>query len=258
MNSFKVNILKLKINRGGLKSIIENTIGLLEKKKKFYICAPNAYLTVKANEDDELLKIINNAEIVIPDGMSTVWYSRTFKDKNRLLERIDGYSFFYELSKISNNKGYSYFFFGGSDEDILRKMKTRLNKDFKKISVKGYYSPPFMKEFKGEINELIVKKINECRPDILWVGLSAPKQEKWIYENFEKLNIKMAMGIGAVFNFYSGEVQRAPKWMQKIGTEWLYRIYIEPRRLFIKYMVYNTKFIILMIKDLLKRYFNIN
>lgn len=253
MDNNKVEILKIKINKGGLHKVIELAKKLIEKNEKFYVCAPNAYVTVIANEDNELLQIINNAAIVIPDGMSAVWYSKTFKNDNYLLERIDGSKFFYEFSKIANIKGYSYYFMGGKNENILKKMKQKVNKEFNNIEVKGYYCPPFRKDFTGDINDLIVKKINECKPDILWVGLSAPKQEKWIYRNFKRLDIKMAAGIGAVFNFYTGEVKRAPQWMQNNGLEWLYRIYAEPKRLLKKYIVYNTKFMILVVKDLFKR-----
>ncbi|MBA7567215.1 N-acetylglucosaminyldiphosphoundecaprenol N-acetyl-beta-D-mannosaminyltransferase [subsurface metagenome] len=251
----KIEVLKLKINKGGLSSVLKLAENLLEKSEKFYVCALNAFVTVKANEDKELLKIINNAKIVIPDGMSSVWYSRILNNEDHLLKRIDGFKFFYEFSKIADKKGYSYFFLGGKDDFILKIIKKRLNKEFKNIKLKGYFSPPFMKEFKGEINDIMINKVNECNTDILWVGLSAPKQEKWIYRNFDKLDIKMAAGIGAVFNFYAGVVKRAPEWMQKNGLEWLYRIYAEPKRLFMKYMVYNTKFMILVVKDLFKKFF---
>ncbi|TET09971.1 MAG: glycosyltransferase [Candidatus Atribacteria bacterium] len=258
MDKDKVEILKLKISKGGLGTVLKNAIDLIENNGKFYVCAPNAYITVKANEDKELLEIINNAYITIPDGMSSVWYSKTFKNNNYLLERIDGSKFFYEFSKIANIKGYSYYFMGGESETILEKIKKRLNEEFNNIEVKGYYCPPFRKDFTGDINSLMIKKINDCKPDILWVGLSAPKQEKWIYRNFKRFDIKMAAGIGAVFNFYAGVVKRAPQWMQNNGLEWFYRIYAEPKRLFKKYMVYNTKFIILVVKDLFKRCFNID
>ena len=253
MDNSKIEILKLKISKGGLDTVLKNAIDLIENNGKFYVCAPNAYITVKANEDKELLEIINNAYTAIPDGMSSVWYSRTFKNENYLLERIDGFTFFNEFSKIANKKRYSYFFLGSESEKILEKIKQKMNREFKNIEVKGYYCPPFLKEFKGEINELMVRKVNEFKPDILWVGLSAPKQEKWIYRNFNRLDIKMAVGIGAVFNFYAGVVKRAPQWMQNNGLEWLYRIYSEPKRLFKKYLIYNTKFMVLVFKDILRR-----
>ncbi|MDY0028025.1 MAG: WecB/TagA/CpsF family glycosyltransferase [Candidatus Humimicrobiaceae bacterium] len=257
MDDSKVKILKLKINNGCLKNVIELVQRLIDNNEKFYVCVPNAYLTVKANEDKELLKIINNAKIAIPDGMPLVWYSKTFNKDNKLSERIDGSRFFLEVSKIANKNSYSYFFLGGDSNEILEKIKQRVNCEFENIEVKGYFCPPFMDTFTDEIDNEIIKIVNNCNPDILWVGLSAPKQEKWIYKNIDKLNIKMACGIGAVFNFYSGVVKKAPEWMQKAGLEWLYRIYAEPGRLFKKYMIYNTKFTILVLKDLLKRGFKL-
>ena len=142
-------------------------------------------------------------------------------------------------------------------EKVLEKIKDRLKNEFKNIRVYGYYCPPFMDSFTDEIDNKIIDMINRCKPDILWVGLSAPKQEKWIYKNIDKLNIKMACGIGAVFNFYSGYVKRAPKWMQKIGLEWFYRIIAEPKRLLKKYLVYNTKFILLVFRDIFGRVFRL-
>ena len=151
---------------------------------------------------------------------------------------------------------YSYFFFGGTDDLVLAGVKNRLGKDFKNIEVKGLLCPPFMNTFPDEFDDYVIDIINNCKPDILWVGLSAPKQEKWIYKNIGRLDIKMAFGIGAAFNFYANMVKRAPVWMQKAGLEWLFRMFAEPKRLFKKYMVNNTKFIYLVIKDYFRRAYN--
>lgn len=251
-----IHILGIKITRLNLSKILDEISILLIKGEKFYVCAPNAYLTVISNEDKELSKILNNAKIVIPDGMPLIWYSKTFKKS--LTERISGFDFFYNFSKFASSKGYSYFFMGGENEVVLEKIKKRLEGEFKNIKIKGYYSPPLMDSFNHEINNEIISIINKCEPDILWVGLSAPKQEKWISKNIDKLNIKMACGIGAVFNFYSGVIKRSPKWMQRMGLEWLYRLFAEPRRLFKKYLIYNTKFLNLVLRDALRRIFSGN
>ena len=256
MENEKIEILGLKISKNGLDAVLNQASEMIEKKEKFFICAVNAFTTVKANEDKELLEIINTAKIVIPDGMSTVWVSRRFKDYP--LERISGFDFFYEFSKIANEKGYSYFFMGGKSSDILIKIKNRLKNEFNHILLKGYFSPPFYShEMPEESNKKIINMINACRPDVLWIGISSPKQEEWIFNNIEKLDIKMACCVGAVFDFYSGEINRAPVWMQKNYLEWLYRLYSEPKRLFKKYMIYNTKYMILVFKNLLKGNFKI-
>jgi len=251
----KIDILKIRINKDNLDELINYSLHAVEDKRKFYICTANAFVTVKANEDDEFLNILNNAQIVIADGMSSVWVSRTFKNYN--LEKISGYKFFVEFSKsvAENNHKLSYYFLGGSRMDVLEKIKSRLFLEYPVIEVSGMYCPSYFDDMPDEENKKIIEDINDKKPDVLWVGLSAPKQEKWIYKNLDKINIKMACGIGAVFNFYSGNVKRAPVWMQNTGMEWLFRIFVEPKRLFKKYMIYNTKFIILVFKDIFSQHF---
>ncbi len=247
-SSDKVNILNVNIFKHGLEEVLHKADQLVSHSKKSYMCTLNAYQAVQADRDKEFLKILNDAAIVIPDGMPLVWYSKL--SKKPIKERISGYDFFYNFSKIANKKNYSYFFLGGIDDLILKKIKNRLKKEFSDIIVKGLICPPVMEVFSDEYDDYIVGMINKLKPDILWVGVSAPKQEKWIYKNIKRLNVKMAFGIGAAFNFYAGTVKRAPLWMQKTGLEWLYRIYIEPGRLLKKYLVYNTRFIVLVLKDL--------
>jgi len=249
----KINILKLDINRNELDEIVEGSISLVRKGVKHYICVPNAYLTVIANSDNEVLNIINKADFVIPDGMPLVWYSKTFKKS--IPSRISGSDFFYQYNRKMDNFGMSCFFLGGKDEKVVQGMVRKIKKDFNHIKIAGYFVPPFMEEFKGSIKKEILSIINKKKPDVVWVGLSAPKQERWIYDNIRRLDARMICGVGAVFNFYSGNVKRAPMWMQKIGFEWLFRILVEPRRLFKKYIVYNTKFIILVFKDIFRRIF---
>ena len=256
MKNEKIEILSLKISKNSLDAVLNQAVELIEKKEKFYLCTVNAFMAVKANEDQKLLEIINAAKIVIPDGMSTVWVSRRFK--HYPLERISGFDFFYEFSKIANEKDYSYFFMGGKSPDILTRIKNRLKNEFNNISLKGYFSPPFYShKMPEESNKKIINMINSCKPDVLWIGISAPKQEEWIFNNIEKLDIKMACCVGAVFDFYSREVNRAPVWMQKNYLEWLHRMFSEPKRLFKKYMIYNTKFMILVFKNALQGNFKI-
>jgi N-acetylglucosaminyldiphosphoundecaprenol N-acetyl-beta-D-mannosaminyltransferase len=251
MKNKKNKILNINITKSKLRSVINNVVRSIDSGKKFYICTVNAFQVVKANEDDEFLRVLNSADTVIPDGMPIVWYSKLIKKP--LHERISGYEFFYTFSKVANNKKYSYFFFGGKNYEVLDLVKKRINKEFRNIEVKGMISPPIMEKFPQKLDTNIINSINKCKPDVLWVGLSAPKQEKWIYKNIEKLDIKMAFGIGAAFNFYSGMVKRAPLWMQRAGFEWLFRVFVEPKRLFKKYLVNNTKFIMLIIRDIFRR-----
>jgi len=251
----KISILKLDISRNKLDEIVKSSISMVKDGARHYVCVPNAHLAVVANDDSEILNIINNAYFVIPDGMPLVWYSKTFSKP--LLQRISGYDFFINYCKYMDREKMSCFFFGGENEEVVKKVISRLREDFSGIKVKGYFVPPFLPEFNGGIKKEIADVINTKKPDIVWVGLSAPKQEKWIYDNIDNLDIGMACGIGAAFNFYSSSVRRAPKWMQKSGFEWLYRAFAEPKRLMKKYFIYNTKFIILVLKDIFKRVFRL-
>ena len=248
----KINILKLNINKDSLEKIVSNSIKLIKNKKKHYICVPNSYYTVLANEDFKIRDIVNNARFAIPDGMPLVWYSKTFKKS--LEKRISGYDLFIEYCKKMDKEKMSCFFMGGKNEAILKKIIGRLNQDFKNIKVVGYYVPPFVDEFRGKNKKNILDAINWKKPDVVWVGLSAPKQEKWIYDNIEKLDIGMACGIGAVFDFYSNNIKRAPVWMQKSGLEWFYRTLVDPR-LLKRYIIYNTKYIFMIARDIIKRIF---
>ncbi|MCK5567053.1 MAG: WecB/TagA/CpsF family glycosyltransferase, partial [Actinomycetia bacterium] len=227
--SEKIEILNIKINRDKLDSIISESISMAKEKRKHYICVPNAYSTVIANRDKDFREIINKAAFTIPDGMPLVWYSKTFKKS--LEARISGFELFNAYSRQMDKKKMSCFFFGGKDELVAEAIIKKFKDEFKNIIVSGHYVPPFLNEFKEAEKQKIQKAINSCRPDVVWVGMSAPKQEKWISNNIEDLNIGMACGIGAVFDFYSGEIRRAPGWMQKTGLEWLYRVLADPKRL---------------------------
>jgi len=251
----KIKILKIKINCDRLESIVNKSVELVKEGEKHYICVPNAYLTVVANEREEILNIINNALFVIPDGTPLVWYSKTYKKS--LYQRITGYEFFIRYCKKMSENKMSCFFFGGKDRETIKKIIERLKKEFKGIKVRGYYVPPFIDKIEGKIKKEILKVINKNKPDVVWVGLSAPKQEKWIYDNINQLDIGMACGIGAVFDFYSDNIKRAPLLMQKAGLEWLFRILVDPKRLFKKYLIYNSKFLFLIIIDICKRIFKL-
>lgn len=253
--SEKIEILNIQINRDDLDSIVNESIGMIMGKKKHYICVPNAYSTVAANRDREFQKIINKAGFTIPDGMPLVWYSKTYKSS--LNSRISGFELFSAYNRQVDKRKMSCFFLGGKDELIVGAIIKKFKNEFKNIKVVGHYVPPFLDEFKETEKLKIQKAINSCKPDVVWVGMSAPKQEKWISDNIGDLDIGMACGVGAVFDFYSGEIRRAPGWMQKSGLEWLYRIIADPRRLFKKYLIYNTKFMILVGGDVFKRLFRI-
>lgn len=203
-----------------------------------YICVSNVHTTVTAFEDPEYLKVQNGGIMAIPDGgpLSSVGQKRGFKN----MKRTTGPSLMGEIFQISAEKGYRHYFYGSTDE-TLEKLYSVLTETYPGIQIAGMYSPPFRPMTKEE-DKMIVEQINETNPDIVWVGLGAPKQEKWMAAHQGKVNGLM-IGVGAGFDYYAGNIERAPEWMQKSNLEWFSRLMQDPKRLFSRYLHTNTKFI---------------
>lgn len=203
-----------------------------------YICVSNVHTTVTAYEDPEYLKVQNGGIMAIPDGgpLSSVGQRRGFKN----MKRTTGPSLMGEIFKISAEKGYRHYFYGSTDE-TLEKLYSLLDETYPGIQIAGMYSPPFRPMTEDE-DKAIVERINETKPDFVWVGLGAPKQEKWMAAHQGRVNGLM-VGVGAGFDYYAGNIERAPEWMQKRNLEWVYRLLQDPKRLFGRYWHTNTKFI---------------
>lgn len=203
-----------------------------------YICVSNVHTTVTAYEDEQYREVQNGGILAIPDGgpLSTVGQKRGFIN----MKRTTGPSLMGEIFKISTLKGYRHYFYGSTNE-TLKKLYSVLEEMYPGIQIAGMYSPPF-RLMSEEEDKMAVEKINETQPDFVWVGLGAPKQEKWMAAHQGKVNGLM-IGVGAGFDYHAGNISRAPEWMQKNNLEWLYRLMLDPRRLFKRYWHTNTKFI---------------
>lgn len=203
-----------------------------------YMCVSNVHTTVTAYEDKSYRDIQNGGIMAIPDGgpLATVGQKRGFKN----MKRTTGPSYMGEILKISAEKGYRHYFYG-STEVTLEKLHQVLQHDYPGLQIAGMYSPPF-RPLTEEENRLVIERINETNPDFVWIGLGAPKQERWMAEHQGKLKGFM-VGVGAGFDYFAGNISRAPEWMQKSNLEWVYRLIQEPNRLLKRYLVTNTKFI---------------
>ena len=195
---------------------------------------------------------------LIPDGSSIVKACRWLKAKSQPKERIAGWDLFsFEMNalerksekwKVKSEKCGKVMFMGSS-ERVLRLIRERAAEDYPNLEIVTY-SPPYKAEFTEEDNRTIIKAINEAKPNLLWIGMTAPKQEKWTYQHWKELDIDCHVGtIGAVFDFYAGTATRAPKWWQQHGLEWLYRLMIEPRRMWRRYVIGNPLFIWNVMKE---------
>ena len=203
-----------------------------------YICYCNVHTTVEASEDAEYLGIQNGSALTFPDGQPIV--NRIQKAGFVNAERIAGPDFMEAMFYSTMDGKVSHFFYGSSEETI-ELLKKNLPEKFPGMDIRGYYSPPF-RPLTPEEDDEVVRMLNASGADLIWIGLGAPKQERWMAEHKDRLSGVM-LGVGAGFNFFAGNIKRAPLWVQKIGMEWLYRLFQDPKRLFKRYLESNAKFI---------------
>jgi N-acetylglucosaminyldiphosphoundecaprenol N-acetyl-beta-D-mannosaminyltransferase len=241
------NILGYPVSTLSRHECVDTIIRWIENgaKSKYFVCA-NPHSIEVAKTDHEFNSAIKNADLVAPDGIGIVVASKILGGV--IHERVTGSDIFQGVnSELNKRKGHSVFFLG-STQDNLEKMRYKMGSDFPNIRVVGTFSPPFKEEFSHEENLMMIETINRAKSDVVWIGMTAPKQEKWIYENREKLDVKLLGPIGAVFDFYTGRVKRSARIFQKSGLEWLPRLLQEPRRLWRRNLISNPKFILQVIR----------
>ena len=221
--------------------------------KKLLINTINAYSYVMTKKDALFKESLLKCQVLIPDGVSIVWAVNFLFTKK--IKKIAGADlFYYEMNKLNKVGGKCFFL--GSSQDTLYKIQAKASKEFPNV-VLELFSPPYKSTFSDEENAEMITRVNNFNPDVLFVGMTAPKQEKWAYANYSQLNINAHIGcIGAVFDFYAGKVNRAPKWMINAGLEWFYRLCKEPKRLWKRYIIGNTKFIIHVFSEKFNPFFN--
>lgn len=209
---------------------------------KLLINTINAFSYDNARKDVLFSEALQKGDVLIPDGVSIVKACRFLNAKSQPKERIAGWDLFvYEMEKL-NRVGGKVMFLGSSDA-VLNLIRQRVAEKYPKIEV-DTYSPPYKPVFSDEENEAMISAINHSNPDLLWIGMTAPKQEKWAYTHLDRLDVHCHIGtIGAVFDFFAGTVKRAPERWQRVGLEWLYRLLSEPRRMWRRYFIGNAKFI---------------
>lgn len=225
-------------------------IKIVESKKelealpegKLLINTINAHSYNTALKDAFFAEALIKGDALIPDGASIVMACRKLKAKSQPTERIAGWDLFTMEMERLNQKGGTCFFMGSS-EKVLNLIREKAKTVYPNIRIETY-SPPYKPEFSEEENRAIIEAINRANPDLLWIGMTAPKQEKWAYRHWNELDIHCHCGtIGAVFDFFAGTMERAPLWWQEHSLEWLYRLLKEPKRMWRRYIIGNTLFI---------------
>lgn len=203
-----------------------------------YICVANVHTTVTAYEQDDYRAIQNEGIMAIPDGgpLSSIGNKRGFSG----MARTTGPSYMEAVLKMSVQNSWRHFFYGSTTE-TLEKLNTILKQKYSGIQIVGMYSPPFRELTESE-DQKAINRINEARPDFVWVGLGAPKQERWMSAHQGRI-MGLMVGVGAGFDYLTGNINRAPKWMQDHNLEWFFRLMQEPRRLLYRYWHTNLRFI---------------
>ncbi|MCR5526926.1 MAG: WecB/TagA/CpsF family glycosyltransferase [Lachnospiraceae bacterium] len=209
----------------------------LDELRGKYICLSNVHTTVMANENKEYLEIQNGAALTLPDGAPIAKVQR--ENGFPQAKRVAGPDLMQKCFESALDGGLSMYFYGSS-ENTIEKLKKNLINKYPGIDIRGFESPPF-RELTKEEDEAAVKRINDSGADIVWIGLGAPKQEKWMAEHQGKIKGVM-IGVGAGFDFHAGTIKRAPEWVQHIGMEWFFRLFQDPRRLIRRYFITNVKF----------------
>ena len=225
---------------------------------KLLINTVNAHSFNTAKKDQLFADALTNGDVLIPDGVSIVKACKWIKAKSQPKERIAGWDLFsFEMEKLereseklrTKSEESKIVMFMGSSQKVLDLIVKRAAEVYPHLKVVTY-SPPYKPEFSDEDNKAIIDAINAANPDLLWIGMTAPKQEKWTYSHWNELNIHCHVGtIGAVFDFFAGTVERAPIWWQEHGLEWLYRLIKEPKRMWRRYIIGNTLFLWNMVKE---------
>jgi len=242
------NIMGYQVVYSGVNACIKQIVSWIEagKKGKYFVCA-NPHALEVAKSDKIFSQAIKEADLVVPDGIGIIIASKILG--GQIGERITGSDIFWELCLALNGRGHFRYFFLGSTHETLTKISDKMKLDFPFIEVVGIYSPPFKKEFSANDNLLMIETINQAKPDVLWVGMTAPKQEKWIYHNRHSLDVKFIGAIGAVFDFYAGNIRRSSSWFLNHGLEWLPRLLQEPGRLWERTLISAPLFLMSVLAD---------
>lgn len=244
----KRRVIKSDISIGSFGGFVNSLIDLSKNKKSSYVCVCNAHMLIEANDSNDFSRVVNEADIVTPDGKPVAkaveWLYSIEQPRVAGMDLIE--SLFMEIAR----KDLKVFLYG-STNDVLEKTVNKACKQFPELNVVGTLSPPFH-QLSPDEDQLDVDTINNCNPDFVFVALGCPKQERWMAKRKDKVNSCM-IGLGGAFPVYAGIVSRSPVWMQQYGLEWLYRLAKEPKRLWRRYFYTNSLFMVLFLKQYLKQ-----
>jgi N-acetylglucosaminyldiphosphoundecaprenol N-acetyl-beta-D-mannosaminyltransferase len=235
----RVNVLGVGISVLNLDTAVAALRDALAAGRRGYVTVTGVHGVIES-QDDEALRCIHNASLLTtPDGMPMVWMGRLAG--HRTMGRVYGPDLMEAVFAWTQRSGHTHFFYGGNT-GVAEELKAKLEQRFPGIKIVGTYTPPFRPLNEAELAAL-AEQVRALRPDFFWVGLSTPKQERFMAEHLPKLDAQIMLGVGAAFDFHAGRVRQAPRWIQRSGFEWLYRLGCEPRRLWRRYLRNNPRFV---------------
>lgn len=241
----RYTLLGISVSVLQLETAVDTMLCWIKTGQRQYAVVSNVYTLMKCQEEPALRSIVNNAGMVTPDGMPLVWLGRLLGFQS--IDRVYGPNLLLAFSEQAQHCGYTCFLYGG-EVGVAEELAAVLQSRFPALKIVGTYTPPFDPLTPDE-EQHIIEIINAANPDVVWVGLGTPKQDYWVSRFRGVLNASVLIGIGAAFNIHTGRIPQAPDWMQRSGMEWLFRLMVEPRRLWKRYLIYNPLFIVLLLLE---------
>lgn len=241
-----LSVIGVRVDPVSSGTAIRNVVNWARSNDSRYICVANTHMLMEARDSTDFAEVLNRADMVTADGMPLVWMLRMKGDRDQ--ERVYGPTLMLHILAAAAREKLPVGFYGSRPE-VLTALLKRLQARFPSLDAAFSYSPPF-REISAEEDLAIVQQINRSGTRVLFVGLGCPKQEVWMAEHRGKVNAVM-IGVGAAFDFHAGLKPQAPPWLQGLGLEWLFRLLIEPRRLWKRYLYHNPRFVFLAMADLL-------
>lgn len=235
----RFNVLGIGVSALNLQRAREAILSALRAQQKGYVCVTGVHGISEAQTDATFRAVLNGAFLNTPDGMPLVWLGKLLADHG--VDRVYGPDLMLEVFEATQNTEFTHFFYGGAP-GIAQRLKDRMEERFPETKIVGIWEPPF-RPLNEKENRDLSAYVSERKPDIIWVGLSTPKQEKFMAEYLPRLQTTLMFGVGAAFDFHSGAVRQAPRWIQRSGFEWLFRLCCQPARLARRYLVNNPLFI---------------
>lgn len=241
----RVDVLGVQISAINMDLAVTTLSDWLQTGESTYVCITGVHGVMECQRDPALLSILNSAGMTTPDGMPMVWASKWAGATQ--VDRVYGPDLMLEVCRMAADKGWRCFFYGGMP-GVAERLAGILRERFPGLPVAGSYSPPF-RDLTLEEDAEVIELINRADVDLLWVGLSTPKQERWMSAHRDRLNSRVMLGVGAAFDINSGAVKQAPRLLQRSGLEWLFRLIQEPRRLWRRYLRNNPAFVMRILRN---------